>query len=86
MLLLFMRDENKLNMIKYKAEYGSSNRNYKTRYYPTREQAQDALMKRVGRFHYLGKVNGDGRWKDKSYCDAAPRNGGLVAIQEKEVA
>ena len=73
-------------MIKYKAEYGSSNHNYQTRYYSTREQAQDALMKRAGRFRYLGEVVGDGRWEDKRYCDAAPRNGGLVTIQEKEVA
>ena len=72
-------------MIKYKAEYGSSNKNYKTNYYSTKEEAQDALMKKIGGFHYLGKIGGDGQWDDESYCSSAPRNGGLVVLVEKEV-
>ena len=73
-------------MKKYKAEYGSSNQDYKTNYYSTKEEAQDALMKKCGNFHYLGKVAGDSQWDDESYCSSAPRNGGLVVIVEKEEA
>ena len=64
-------------MSKYKARYQSSNVNHHTNYYPTKEEAQDALMKKCGNFHYLGKVNGDG--KDSP----APRNGGAVSIEAK---
>ena len=83
--------------MKYKAEYGSSNQDYKTNYYPTKEEAQDALMKKCGNFHYLGKVAGDSQrdderpsrsdaWSRFGYCSSAPRNGGLVVIVEKEEA
>lgn len=69
--------------MKYKATYQSSNVNHHTNYYPTKEEAQDALMKKCGNFHYLGKVNGDGKWDDEDYCSSAPRNGGAVSIDER---
>lgn len=54
-----------------------------TRRYPTREAAQDALMKRpaVGWFRYLGRVSGDAHEPGRP-CEYAPRNGGAVSIDE----
>ena len=72
------------DMSKYKAIFQSSNQDFKTNYYPTKEEAQDALMKRCGNFHYLGAGGGDGKWDNESYCSSAPRNGGTVSIEEKE--
>lgn len=55
----------------------------RTRYYATREQAQDALMVRSGPFTHLGKVAGD--VSEDGVCTAAPRNGGQVSIITREV-
>ena len=74
------KNENKMKMKKYRAEYGNM---YRTRYYATRAEAQDALMRRCGHFHYLGSVAGDGFSPNESYCSSAPRNGGLVVIIER---
>ena len=66
---------------KYKARYQSSNAVYRTNYYPTKEEAQDALMKKCGNFHYLGQVAGDA--EEDGECNYAPRNNGSVSIEER---
>ena len=75
----------KTRNMKYKATYRNSSEAYpiQTNWYSTAEEAQDKLMKRIGGFHYLGTVNGDGIWDGDDRCYAAPRNGGLVGIDEK---
>ena len=69
--------------MKYKATYQNSNETYQTHWYNTPEEAQDKLMNRIGGFHYLGAIGGDGIWNGDDRCYAAPRNGGLVGIDEK---
>jgi hypothetical protein len=63
----------------YKAIYNSRGTVVRTRYYATAEQAQDALMKSIGWFHYLGRVLGD--LHERGRCTAAARNGGLVSLR-----
>jgi hypothetical protein len=71
--------------MRYRAEFRRNGSIVKTRFYSDREEAQDALMKRIGHFHYLGRVCGDGVWTDgPGYCTDAPRNGGLVSIEQRE--
>lgn len=54
-----------------------------TRYYHLREQAQYKLGRRIGYFPYLGRVSGD--VFEDGVCDGAPRCGGWVSIEEREV-
>lgn len=54
-----------------------------TRYYHLREQAQYKLGRRIGYFPYLGRVSGD--VSEDGVCDGAPRCGGWVSIEEREV-
>lgn len=63
-----------------RAEYRRNGEIIKTRYYETAEQAQDALAKHIGHFHYLGRVSGDGFRTDTGRCEDAPRNGGLISL------
>jgi hypothetical protein len=72
-------------MEKYRAEYRRQGDIIRTRFYPDREQAQDALAKRIGHFHYLGRVSGDGFESSSGKCENAPRNGGLVSIESREI-
>ncbi|MGA8655431.1 MAG: hypothetical protein WB586_04725 [Chthoniobacterales bacterium] len=50
--------------MRYRAEFRRNGNIVKTRLYSDREEAQDALMKRIGHFHYLGRVCRDGVWTD----------------------
>jgi hypothetical protein len=65
----------------YRAEYRRNGQITRTRYYNDKLAAQDALMKRVGDFHYLGLIAGDGF--SRGECNDAPRNGGLVSISTR---
>ena len=67
--------------MRYKASYQSSSAIYHTNYYPTKEEAQDALMKKCGNFHYLGQVAGD--TEEDGECNYASRNNGSVSIDEE---
>lgn len=68
---------------KYKAEYTTQGEvKFRTKYYETVEEAQDALAKRTGYFPLLGRVNGDIHNAHLGYCDYAPRLGGSVNIVE----
>ena len=69
--------------MKYKASFRNSNKSFRTNFYESREAAQDALMKRIGWFNYLGTVVGDMRNPYLGYCDIAARNGGSVDIDRK---
>lgn len=71
--------------MKYRASFQRQGDFIQTRFYPDRESAQDALAKRIGFFHYLGMVSGDG-FEKSGKCEAAPRNGGLVSLEEKLTA
>jgi hypothetical protein len=68
--------------MKYRAEFRKQGTVIRTRFYDTRDEAQEALARRIGWFHYLGKVAGDSSWPGKA-CESAPRNGGLVSIEER---
>jgi hypothetical protein len=57
--------------MKTRAEYRRNGEIRKTRYYDTPEEAQDALAKRIGHFHYLGQVCGDGFRTDTHRCEDA---------------
>jgi hypothetical protein len=70
--------------MKYRAQFSHQGNITQTRFYETREDAQDALAKRIGHFHYLGWVSGDTTLESYGYCPSAPRNGGLVSIEERE--
>jgi len=63
-------------IMKFRAEYRRHGSVIKTRFYDDRKTAQDQLAKRIGYFHHLGRVCGDA-------SNAAPRNGGLVTIEER---
>ena len=65
-----------------RAEYRRNGEVIRTRFYPTKEEAQDALARRIGWFHHLGRVAGDGFVKGR--CLNAPRNGGLVSIEFRQ--
>jgi len=65
-----------------KAEFRFKGNIIRTRWYDTKEEAQDALAKRIGHFHYLGRVAGDTHEVGRG-CESAPRNGGLVSIETK---
>jgi hypothetical protein len=69
--------------MKYRASFRRQGDVIQTRFYPDRESAQDALAKRIGHFHYLGQVCGDG-FEQSGKCEAAPRNGGLVSLEERD--
>lgn len=68
--------------MKTRAEYRRSGEIIRTRFYETKEQAQDALAKRIGHFHYLGAVCGDAHVPGHCCTDAA-RNGGLVSLESR---
>ena len=68
----------------FRAQYNRQGTVIRTKFYPSREAAQDALAKRVGYFHHLGRVSGDAFETDGRGCIAAPRNGGLVSIESKD--
>ena len=74
-------------MKQYKATYLvqsiSGQLKFSTRYYPTTEQAQDTLGKRIGGFPHLGAANGD--TFERGVCEVAARNGGTVSVDEREV-
>jgi hypothetical protein len=55
-----------------------------TRWYDSRQAAQDALMKNrdVGHFAYLGHVAGD--VFEHGWCTNGPRNGGLVDLDVRD--
>jgi hypothetical protein len=65
-----------------RAEYRRRGEIIRTRFYASAEEAQDALAKRIGHFHYLGRVCGDGHEAGRG-CESAPRNGGLVSLEIK---
>lgn len=69
--------------MKTRAEFRRKGEIIRTRFYQTREEAQEALSKRIGHFHYLGRVCGDAHMPGRG-CESAPRNGGLVSIEERE--
>jgi hypothetical protein len=73
--------------MQYRAHYTNhaADTRLSTRWYPTAEAAQDALMRRpeIGHFPYLGRVSGDAVEPGKS-CVCAPRRGGLVDIQVRK--
>jgi hypothetical protein len=69
--------------MKVQAQYRRNGATIKTRFYGTPEEAQDALAKRIGAFHYLGRIAGDGFRTDTLRCEDAPRNGGLVSLEYK---
>ena len=71
--------------MKYKATYKNSKNKYSTNYYITKEAAQDALMKRIGNFQYLGKVAGDIHNAYIGYCDVSSRLNGRIFIDEKYI-
>lgn len=71
--------------MKYRASFQKQGDHIQTRFYPDRESAQDALAKRIGSFHYLGRVSGDG-FEQSGKCETAPRNGGLVSLEERLTA
>ena len=68
--------------MKFQAIYYNGGRLVRTGYYSTREAAQDALMKLVGRFDYLTQVAVDLE-EPAEPCWTAPRNGGLVSVRAK---
>jgi hypothetical protein len=70
--------------MKYRAHFSKKGNMIHTRFHETKEDAQDALAKRIGHFHHLGKVSGDTTLESYGYCPSAPRNGGLVSIEERE--
>ena len=67
-----------------RAEYRRGGEVIRTCFHANKEDAQDALARRIGAFHYLGKVAGDcfvaGR------CLHGARNGGVVSIEFKGAA
>jgi hypothetical protein len=66
--------------MRIRAEYRRQGTIIRTRFYSSSEDAQDALAKRIGHFHYLGRVCGDAHEAGFS-CESAPRNGGLVSLE-----
>jgi len=73
-------------MKQYKATYRSGAGNgvtHTTRYYDSSSRAQAQLQDRIGHFHYLGAVAGD--VCENGECTVAARQGGTVAVDEREV-
>ena len=66
----------------YRAEYRRNGKIIRTRFYASREQAQNHLQSHIGWFQPLGAVAGD--TFEYGVCDNAPRNGGLVSIETRE--
>jgi hypothetical protein len=74
--------------IRYQAHWRNraASLEFRTRWYKSPEDAQDALMKHreIGFFQYLGRVCGDGYTPGNWGVDWAPRNGGAVTIFRRE--
>jgi hypothetical protein len=69
--------------MKIRAEYRRQGTIIRTRFYASAEEAQDRLAKRIGHFHYLGRVCGDAHEFGKG-CESAARNGGLVSLEFRD--
>lgn len=67
----------------YRAEYRRNGKVTRTRFYSTAREAQSHLQSHIGWFHPLGEVAGDTFCG--GVCENAPRNGGLVSIETREV-
>jgi len=67
--------------VRYRALWcGARGEEVETAFYPSAQEAQDALAKRIGFFEYLDPMRGGAflpRWEYKD----AERNGGLVSVE-----
>lgn len=73
-------DREKENLMQYRYIYQRGDVRRATRWYSDEEQAREIMTRKVGHFHPLGRVAGDGNSApDGSH--ACPRNGGLMALE-----